>query len=90
MQSKGFIKVLAVGLFLVCAFYLSFTFVTRHHEGKAADYAAAMAGTTDVANDPYKTYYNAYLDSIEKEKVYLGSYTFQQARELEVGLGLDL
>ena len=90
MQSKGFIKVLAVGLFLVCAFYLSFTFVTRHHEGKAADYAAAMAGTTDVANDSYKTYYNAYLDSIEKEKVYLGYYTFQQAREMEVGLGLDL
>lgn len=90
MQSKGFIKVLTIGLLLVCAFYLSFTFVTRHHEGKAAEYAAAMAKTTDVANDTYKTYYNAYLDSIEKEKVYLGYYTFQQAREMEVGLGLDL
>ena len=86
MQSKGFIKVLTIGLLLVCAFYLSFTFVTRHHEGKAAEYAAAMAKTTDVANDTYKTYYNAYLDSIEKEKVYLGYYTFQQAREMEVGL----
>ena len=70
MQSKGFIKVLTVLLFLVCAFYLSFTFVTRHHEGKAAEYAAAQAGTTDVANDAYKTYYSAYLDSIENQKVF--------------------
>ena len=90
MQSKGFIKVLAIGLLLVCAFYLSFTFVTSHHEGKAAEYAAMMAKTDDVADDTYKIFYNAYLDSIEKEKVYLGYYTFQQAREMEVGLGLDL
>ena len=90
MQSKGFIKVLAIGLLLVCAFYLSFTFVTRHYEGKAEAYAQTMAKTTDTTNDTYKTYYSAYLDSIAKEKVYLGYYTFQQAREMEVGLGLDL
>ncbi len=93
MQSKGFIKVLTVLLFLVCAFYLSFTFVTRHHEGKAAEYAAAQAGTTDVANDAYKTYYSAYLDSIENQKVFsilIKDYTFKEAREMEVGLGLDL
>ncbi len=89
MQSKGFITVVAVALFIVCVFYLSFSFVTSHYEENAAEYAATMAKTTDVTDDTYKTYYNAYLDSIEKEKVFLG-YTFQEAREMEVGLGLDL
>ena len=30
MQNKGFVKVFAVLLTLVCVFYLSFSFVTRH------------------------------------------------------------
>ena len=90
MQSKGFIRVLAIALVLVCAFYLSFSFVTKHYEGVAAEYAKAKAQTEDVSNDAYKTYYKQYVDSLAKEKVYLGYYTFQQAREMEVGLGLDL
>ena len=90
MQSKGFIRVLAVLLVLVCAFYLSFSFVTSHFEGLAKEFAQSKANTEDVSDATYKTYYNAYIDSIAKEKVYLGYYTFQQAREMEVGLGLDL
>ena len=90
MQSKGFIKVLTIALGLVCAFYLSFSFVTSHYEGLAAEYAKAKANTEDASNDAYKTYYKQYVDSLAKEKVYLGYYTFQQAREMEVGLGLDL
>ena len=31
-----------------------------------------------------------YLDSMQNEKVYLGSYTLKQCREMEIGLGLDL
>ena len=31
MQNKGFVKVFAVLLTLVCVFYLSFSFVTRHY-----------------------------------------------------------
>lgn len=90
MQSKGFIRVLAVALVLVCAFYLSFSFVTRHYEGIAKEYAQAKANTDDTSDDTYKSYYKQYIDSLAKEKVYLGYYTFQQAREMEVGLGLDL
>ena len=90
MQSKGFIRVLAIGLVLVCAFYLSFSFVTRHFEGKAAEYAQTMSKVSDASDSGYKTYYNSFIDSIAKEKVYMGYYTFQQAREMEVGLGLDL
>lgn len=90
MQTKGFIRVISVLLVLICAFYLSFSLVTRHYEGKAADFAQSMAKTDDASNATYKSFYNAYIDSIAKEKVYLGYYTFQQAREMEVGLGLDL
>ena len=37
MQNKGFVKVFAVLLTLACAFYLSFSFVTRYQMNKAAE-----------------------------------------------------
>ncbi|MGN0037018.1 MAG: protein translocase subunit SecDF [Bacteroidaceae bacterium] len=75
MQNKGFVRVFAILLTLVCVFYLSFSFVTRYHMGKAEA-------------DPQGT--NHYLDSVMNEKVWLGSYTLKQCREMEIGLGLDL
>ena len=75
MQNKGFVKTIAILLTVVCAFYLSFTFVTRHHEKQAAQYAGGES---------------VYIDSIMNKKVYLGVYTFKQAREMGIGLGLDL
>ena len=75
MQNKGFVKTIAVLLTVVCAFYLSFTFVTSYHEKKAAQYAEGES---------------VYIDSIMNKKVYLGVYTFKQAREMGIGLGLDL
>ena len=75
MQNKGFVKVLAVLLTLVCLFYLSFSFVTRYHMDKAAQ-------------DPRGAAH--YLDSVQNEKVWLGSYTLKQCREMEIGLGLAL
>ena len=79
MQNKGFIRVFAVLLTLVCLFYISFSFVTRHYTKKAEEYANG---------DAMK--YKQYIDSIATEKVYLGYYTFKQCREMEIGLGLDL
>ena len=76
MQNKGIVKFIAVLLVLVCCFYLSFSFVTRHYESKAA----AMG---EVAGQEY-------LDSINNEKVYMGIYSLKQCREMEIGLGLDL
>ena len=92
MQTKGFIRVITVLLILVCAFYLSFTLVSNHYENKAEQKALAFAGikAADTSNDAYKTAYNAFVDSIANEKVYLGYYTFQDVREKELGLGLDL
>ena len=76
MQNKGIVKVIAVLLMLVCCFYLSFSFVTRHYESKAA----AMGEEAGAE----------YLDSINNEKVYMGVYSLKQCREMEIGLGLDL
>ena len=92
MQTKGFIKTITVALILICAFYLSFTFVSNHYQNAGEQKAMAAAGikTPDTANEVYKTVLNEYMDSIAKEKVYLGYYTFQQVREKELGLGLDL
>ena len=78
MQNKGFVTVLAWLLAIVCAFYISFSFVVRHQENKAAAYEEAT-GT------PAKF----YLDSISTENVWFG-YTFKQAQEMQIGLGLDL
>ena len=74
--NRGIVKVIAVLLMLVCCFYLSFSFVTRHYESKAA----AMGEETGAE----------YLDSINNEKVYMGVYSLKQCREMEIGLGLDL
>ena len=92
MQTKGFIRVLTIALLLICAFYLSFTFVSNHYQNVAEKKALAAAGITsaDTSNEKYKTALNEYLDSLANEKVYLGYYTFQQVREKELGLGLDL
>jgi SecD/SecF fusion protein len=78
MQNKGFVTVFAALLALVCAFYISFSFVTSHHEKKAEEYAVQSGNTA-----------KHYLDSISTEKVWFG-YTYKQAQEMQIGLGLDL
>ena len=78
MQNKGFVKVFAVLLTLVCLFYLSFSFVTNRYNKKAVEYAGG---------DPVKE--SLYLDSLSTEKVWLG-YTLKECREMEISLGLDL
>lgn len=79
MQNKGFVRIFAILLTLVCVFYLSFSFVTRHYTNKAKEYAK---GNEKVAQD--------YLDSLANEKVYFGNWTLKQCREMEISLGLDL
>ena len=76
MQNKGIVKFIALMLILVCCFYLSFSFVTRHYESKAA----AMGEEAG----------QEYLDSMMNKKVYFGAYTLKECREMEIGLGLDL
>ncbi len=93
MQSKGILGsavsgIIAIFLVLVCLFYLSFSVVTNHYEDKAAEQASLIAGG-DTNSEVYQKAYKNYIDSIGKEKVYLG-YTFNQVQKMGVGLGLDL
>ena len=69
MQNKGFVKVFAILLTLVCVFYLSFSFVTRHYNNKAKEYAK---GDLKLEQD--------YLDSLSNEKVWFGNWTLKQWR----------
>ena len=75
MQNKGFVKLFALLLTIVCLIYLSFTAVTSYHAGKAEEHPLGS---------------QHYLDSVKNKKVWLGVYTLEQCRELEIGLGLDL
>ena len=83
MQNKGFVKFLAIALMLICLFYISFTVVVNHIDGKAAE-----------MKDVEKKH---YLDSLDITPFYkplyfdaLGSYNLKECREKSLGLGLDL
>ena len=80
MQNKGFVKVFAVMLTLVCLFYLSFSVVTYHYESKVEK----------IAQTEGKEVADRYLDSLLNSPVYLNIWTLRDCRELGIGLGLDL
>ena len=80
MQNKGFVKVFALLLALVCIFYLSFSVVTSHFESKAEK--IAMTDGDEAAE--------RYLDSLQNNKVYCNVWTLKDCREMGIGLGLDL
>ena len=80
MQNKGFVKVIAVLLTLICLFYMSFGWVVSYHENKAQK-IAALSGEEAGQN---------YLDSVQNKKVYCNVWTLKQCREMGLGLGLDL
>ena len=82
MQNKGAIKALAIVFGLIFLYQLSFTLVTKSVEKKAAKYAQG-----DEAKENY------YLDSVSNVNVYnllVKKYTYREAKEREINLGLDL
>ena len=91
MQTKGFILVITAALILVCAFYLSFNIVGSNVESNAEKQACKIAKikSPDLDNNVYKDAYSNIIKKKEKEKTWLG-YTYQEVREKQLGLGLDL
>ena len=104
MRNKGIISLAVILIGLACIYQLSFTWATRHEEGKARVYAqkaieheqttAAFNLVPEEKRAHYlDTVYNVkeryYIDSITAEKVYLG-FTFKEVKEKELNLGLDL
>ena len=87
MQSKGFIKLIAVLLALACVYQLSFTFKTRSVEKKAAEYAAQFPLEEQAGAEQH------YLDSVQNLPVFnmgFRKFTYKECKEKELNLGLDL
>ena len=89
MQNKGFVKVIAVLLTLICLFYLSFSVVTNNYGKKADAYAAAKLKGQKFDEKRFNDFRQAYLDSMGNEKVYMWK-TLKECEQLQIGLGLDL
>ncbi len=99
MQLKGLIKLFTIALILISLFQLSFTFVVRNFEKKQASKIEAriqqenpsLKGEelTAIVADKLRF----ALDSLSTETVFpLGftKYSYQEAKEQELNLGLDL
>lgn len=104
MQSKGWIRLVAILLAIASIWQLSFTAVTSIQEKKAAKFAekAAEAARNSAAfaqipeND--QAYYldsirkeqnRVFIDSISSKKVFLWN-TYKECKAKEINLGLDL
>ena len=87
MQSKGFIKLIAVLLAIACVYQFSFTFKTRSVEKQAVEYAAKYPADLQAAAEQH------FLDSVQNLTVYdLGfrQFTYKECKGNELNLGLDL
>src|SRR5688572_2478903 len=82
MRYETGVILLAVVVAFLCLYHLSFTFIARGVQNDAREFAT-QNGKFNKAQE------QAYLDSIYKEPVFLG-FTFQEVKQKELGLGLDL
>jgi len=83
MRNKTIIIILTVIVSALCLYYLSFSLVARNVQQDAEAYATNAQGIVNMAKK------QTYLDSVWKEPVFMG-YTYQEVKENELGLGLDL
>ena len=87
MKNKAGVILLTVIISLLCIYYLSFTFISQNVYKNATDAATNQSGTVDF------TKRQQFLDSVWREPVYnlFGiDYTYQEIKETELNLGLDL
>ncbi|MBQ9819406.1 MAG: protein translocase subunit SecDF [Bacteroidales bacterium] len=104
MQSKGWIRLVAILLAVASLWQLSFTAVTAIQEKKAekfaekaAQAAKATAAFAQLPEDNQAFYLDSirkeqnryYIDSISDQKVYLWD-TYKDVKAKEINLGLDL
>ncbi len=91
MQNKGLIKLFAIILSLVCLYQLSFTWFAKNVENDAVIYAESKADASDA--EALGRMQKEYLDSVSGTSVMnLGftEFTYDQVKEKEINLGLDL
>lgn len=88
MQNKGLIKLFAILFGLVSVYSLSFTFFADKVEDEAHSYAVSKAkNLREIAK-----YERVYLDSVANLPGVLGfgSFTYNDLKNKEINLGLDL
>ncbi len=100
MQLKGLVKFFTVALILISLYQLSFTWIVRSVEKKARAQAhkEVMATSPQAQDDEREKLIDAKFeqitDSLQGETVFkiplLAEYTYQEAKEQELNLGLDL
>lgn len=99
MQLKGLVRFFTILLILYSIYELSFTWVVRSHEksmeAKAHSFVRANYASTpkDVQDSVYKNRLKRLLDSTKDKTVHYGiggAISYQQAKENELNLGLDL
>ncbi|KXK42972.1 MAG: bifunctional preprotein translocase subunit SecD/SecF [Bacteroidetes bacterium OLB11] len=101
MQLKGLIKLFTIALILISLYQLSFTFAVRNFEKKqAAIESNIVKNEYPDLNQNDEKFKNILadklrfrLDSLTSETIYnLGfkKFTYQEAKEQELNLGLDL
>lgn len=98
MQAKGLVQFFGILLLVVCLYQLSFSFFTSRVEKTAENYATSKVANTTNTNVEQKDaeirkLKRQYLDSVANEKVVnlgLSSMTYQEVKERQLNLGLDL
>lgn len=90
MKNKGFVLVLVILLAVVCLYQLSFTLVTRNVEKGVREEVESLVGSKDTSSE-YATMYKNHIDSIQGKEVYpVFGFTYQECKQREINLGLDL
>lgn len=100
MQNKGAIWIFTILLSIACLYQISFSFFTSSFESKANDYAVEMLDSVRTARgelssseetvllDRYKDKYNQDNADVVVYPVF--GYTYQDCKDKEINLGLDL
>ncbi|MDA9245735.1 protein translocase subunit SecDF, partial [Polaribacter sp.] len=89
--NKGLIKLFAILFGLVSLYQLSFTYFASKVEKDAANYATKMVPTNDAREKA--AFERKYLDSVSNQEVVnleVTKYTYDDIKEKEMNLGLDL
>lgn len=101
MQLKGLVKFFTVALILISLYQLSFTFIVKNVENKARASARSfvmaqkpeLKNNSDEQNAAIDARFDQITDSLQGETIFnalIRKYTYQQAKDQEMNLGLDL
>lgn len=100
MQNKGAIWLFTILLALACLFQISFSFFTSSFEEKAEEEASYLVDSVRTADGELTTveeenlkeeFKNDYLANNANEEIYpVFGYTYQECKERQINLGLDL